>query len=120
MPGALIGMLILIGLQLAANGLFGTLGLIEVIERGGGDEPDELLIPTIALVSAAVLLGCLVAVFLRRGPVLIVIIIFEALNIVGGLITVVSGNITALTGVVISVAVIALTRNGSVHDWITR
>jgi hypothetical protein len=125
MPGRLIGVLIVLGFQVLANGFIGWALIDELNEDAShGASMDGTgfyyFLGYLSLVVAAVLLVCGVCTVRPQPWARPVIITIEAVAIISGLINLVSGAIAGLLGIVIAAVVIAVLMNEDVEEWYRR
>ncbi|WP_020657316.1 hypothetical protein [Amycolatopsis benzoatilytica] len=120
MPGRLRTALAFVFLQILLNGAFGVLMQVEMNREAdhGQDPVAALQIATyISYVTVVAMLAAAVAIILGHGWGRLVLIAFEALSAVSGLITLVSGSPQALIGIVLAALVVATLLNKEVLAW---
>jgi hypothetical protein len=126
MPRQLKIVLAVLIFQILANSFVGYVVLAEVqdAESHGQDVEGAGLVyfaSVLSFVAAALLLLCVVMTFQRLAWVRPTVITIQVVNIVSGLIALLSsGQVTALTGIVLSIAVISVMSKDDVRDWYQR
>jgi hypothetical protein len=125
MPGRLIGVLVVLGVQVLANGFIGWVLVDELNEDAShGASMDGAgffyFLGYLSLVLAAVLLVCGVFTVRPRAWARPVIITIEGIAIVSGLINLVNGAIAGLLGIIIAAIVISILMSEDVQEWYRR
>ena len=122
MPRRLYTALGILALQTLGNGLLGWLVIDSLNQDAShGSTPDgagvEYLVGYVSIGLAAALLVCVVFTVRPRAWVPPLIVTFEVIAIIGGLISVFTGSVIALFGIFLAAVVIAVLRNDDVRDW---
>jgi hypothetical protein len=122
MPGRLIGVLVVLGIQILGNGGIGWVVIDELNEDAShGASMDDAgvfyFFGYLSLVLAAVLLVCAVFTVRPKPWARPVIITIEGVAIISGLINLVNGAIAGLIGIIIAAIVISVLMNEDVQEW---
>jgi hypothetical protein len=122
MPGRLIGVLVVLGIQILGNGGIGWVVIDELNEDAShGASMDDAgvfyFFGYLSLVLAAVLLVCAVFTVRPKAWARPVIITIEGVAIISGLINLVNGAIAGLIGIIIAAIVISVLMNEDVQEW---
>lgn len=122
MPGRLIGVLVVLGIQVIGNGGLGWVLIDELNDDAShGASMDGTgvfyFFGYLSLVLAVVLLVCGVFTVRPRAWARPVIITIEGVAIISGLINLVNGAIAGLIGIVIAAVVISVLMSEDVRDW---
>ena len=125
MPGRLIGVLIVLGFQVLANGFLGWVVIDELNEDAShGASMDGAgfyyFLGYLSLIMAVVLLMCGVFTVRPRAWARPVIITIEGIAIISGLINLVNGAIAGLLGIIIAAIVISVLMSEDVQEWYQR
>jgi hypothetical protein len=121
MPGRLVGVLVVLVVQVLANGFLGWVLISELnddAEHGASVDGAGVFyfLGYLSVVVAVVLLVC--AVFTVRPQVWArPVIIIEGIAIISGLINLVNGAVAGLLGIVIAIVVIAVLMSEDSQDW---
>lgn len=122
MPGRLIGVLVVLGIQILGNGGIGWVLIDELNEDAShGASMDDAgvfyFFGYLSLVLAAVLLVCAVFTVRPKAWARPVIITIEGVAIISGLINLVNGAIAGLIGIIVAAIVISVLMNEDVQEW---
>jgi hypothetical protein len=123
MPGQLKIVLGVLIFQILANTFVGYVVFSEVQDaESHGQRVDgaglAYFASILSFVVAVVLLLCVVMTFQRLSWVRPAVITVQAVNVLSGLLALLStGQITAITGIVLSIAVISVMAKDEVRDW---
>lgn len=122
MPGRLIGVLVVLGFQVLANGFLGWVLIDELnedAEHGASMDGAGVFyfLGYLSLVLAVVLLVCGVFTVQPRAWARPVIITIEGVAIISGLINLVNGAVASLLGIVIAIVVISVLMSEDVREW---
>ena len=120
MPGRLRTALAFVFLQVLLNGAFALLLQVEMnrqADHGRDPEPALQVSAYISYVAVVAMLASAIAIILGHSWGRLVLIAFEGLSAVSGLITAVSGSPRALIGIVLAALVVATLLNKEVLAW---
>lgn len=122
MPGRLIGVLVVLGLQVLGNGFLGWVLIDELNEDAShGVSMDGTgvfyFLGYLSVTMAVVLLVCAVFTVRPRVWARSVIMTIESIAILSGLINLVSGAVASLLGIIIAIVVISVLMSDDVRDW---
>lgn len=122
MPGRLIGVLVVLGLQVLGNGFLGWVVVDELNEDAShGASMDGAgifyFLGYLSLVMAVMLLVCAVFTVWPRVWARSIIMTIESIAILSGLINLASGAVASLLGIVIAIVVITVLMSDDVRDW---
>lgn len=122
MPGRLIGVLVVLGFQVLANGFLGWVLIDELNEDAShGASMDGAgifyFLGYLSLLLAVVLLVCGVFTVQPRSWARPVIITIEGVAIISGLINLVNGAVASLLGIIIAIVVISVLMSEDVREW---
>jgi hypothetical protein len=125
MPGRLKGVLAIVAFQILANGFVGFLALdaISEEESHGGSLENAGLIYFLAFFSLAVAVTLLVSAVLTPSRLFWIrptIIGIEVLGLAGGAISLFTGQVQALLGILLAIGVITMLNREEVKDWYER
>ncbi len=122
MPGRLVGVLVVLGIQVLANGFLGWL-LIDQLDddarhgRSADGTGAFSFFGYLSLVLAVVLLVCGVLTVRPRPWARPVIIGIEGIAIVSGVVNIVNGAVAGFIGILIAVIVIGVLLRDDVREW---
>ncbi|WP_158890062.1 hypothetical protein [Amycolatopsis anabasis] len=120
MPGRLVAVLVLVGVQAVLNAFYGVLVLQEISDRVEHGQDVDGLLPVLAygsLFFAAAALVSAAAIALGRAWGRWPLLIFEALLCVNGVIALVMGALTAVAGLALAFLVISTLFHDTVQAW---
>lgn len=117
MPGRLIGVLVVLGLQILGNGFLGLALIGELNETSMDGTGIFYFLGYLSVVMAVTLLVCAVFTVRPRAWARSIIITIESIAILSGLINLASGAIASLLGIVIAIVVISVLMSDDVRDW---
>jgi hypothetical protein len=122
MPGRLIGVLVVLGIQVLGNGFLGWAVVDELNDdasHGASMDGTGVLyfFGYLSMALAVVLLVCGVFTVRPRAWARPVIITIEGVAIISGLISLVNGAVASLLGIVIAAVVISVLMSEDVRDW---
>lgn len=122
MPGGLRGALVVVVLQVLANGFLGW-QLIDTLDEQASHGISRAgagvgyFVGWLSMVLAVVLLACVVFTVRPRRWARPVVITIESFAIANGAVTLVNGSVGGLFAIVLGIATIAVLRNEDVRDW---
>jgi hypothetical protein len=122
MPGRLVGVLVVLVVQVLANGFLGWVLISELnddSEHGASVDGAGVFyfLGYLSVVLAVVLLVCAVFTVRPQAWARPVIITIEGIAIISGLINLVNGAVAGLLGIVIAIVVIAVLMSEDSQDW---
>jgi hypothetical protein len=122
MPGRLIGVLVVLGFQVLANGFLGWVLIDELNEDAShGASMDGAgvfyFLGYLSLVIAVVLLVCAVLTVRPQAWARPTIITIEGIAIISGVINLVSGAVASLLGIIIAIVVISVLMSEDAREW---
>jgi hypothetical protein len=118
MPGGLRGTLVVVVLQVLANGFLGW-QMIDSLDGQAGRAGAGVgyFVGWLSLVLAVVLLVCVVFTVAPRRWARPVVVTVESIAIANGAVNLVTGSVGGLLAIVLGIATIAVLRNDEVRDW---
>lgn len=122
LPGLLWGALIVLVVQVIANGLVGWLVLASLSDEAShGATPAgagvDYFAAYLSMAFAVMLAVCVVCTVRPRAWARTIIIIVETLAMISGLISVLNGAVFGLLGIVLAIVVVVVLMNADVQDW---
>lgn len=125
MPGRLIGVLVVLGIQILGNGFLGWAVIDELNDdasHGASMDGTGILyfFGYLSMMLAVVLLVCGVFTVRPKAWARPVIITIEAIAIISGLINLVNGAIAGLIGIVVATVVISVLMSEDAREWYQR
>ena len=122
MPGRLRTGVAILVFQILANGLLGWLILDSLNQYASDGQADTgagigYVLGYASIALAAVLLVCVVGTVRPMAWVRPLIITIEVIAIIGGLVNLFTGTVTALLGIGLAITVITVLHNNDVQHW---